>query len=446
MSIPIDPGMISLIIFGIMIIFWSTDKFPLALVSMTGVIACVLLGIVPFPRAMAGFTNEIIFLVAGLDILSQAILKVGLATYIGRTVSRVAKGSEKRLMAISFVFATLMSAFIMNITTIMIFLVIFRGLVKTFNNYNLKNITLPMIAGVNVGGVLTTVGSTPQLVGQSLLQDSGLRVFTLFEFTPVALAVCIAVGLAIYFYSYDENKNRLARAAAKSGKLPQGDSGSKPDASLSEESPAQEAPPSVKTPREKAKTYTVVGISALLLTLLVTGIVSFGTAALAAGLLCIITGCVSQKEALKNLNWNVIIWLAGIFSIASIMDYTGGTEILASAAVSLIPEGIPPFLFFAMVLLIVMSIAQVVSDTACVLIFMPVFLPMAMALDISPYPIALAVIFGASLSYLTPLASGQIALALTVGYNFREIVRFGWRLHILMYIVLIITIPLFFPL
>jgi len=440
MNISIDPGILSLIIFALMIVFWVMDRVPIALIAMAGCIACVIFGIVPFSTAMSGFTNDIIFLVAGMDILAQAVFKVGLASFIGRTVSRFAKGSEKRLMIISFFASALISAFIMNITTIMIFLVIFRCLAKESTKYNLKNLVLPMIVGVDVGGVLTLIGSTPQLAGQSIIESfQGLQGFTMFQFTPIAVVLVIACGLFVYFYSYKANLQTVAGDEAP------GDSQA-PDLLDNNPYGVNICEPPKKTRKEKIKTIILVGIVVMLLALMVSGIVSLGVAAMLAAILSILTGCISQKEAFKNLNWNIVIWLAGCFSIAAILEHTGGTDIMTAAAVAIIPQAISPFLFFALVLLVVMVVAQFVSDTACVLIFMPVFLSMSQALGISHYPIAIAIIFGASLSYMTPLASGQIALALTVGHNFREIFRFGWPLHVLTYIVMLIVVPLFFPL
>ena len=145
------------------------------------------------------------------------------------------------------------------------------------------------------------------------------------------------------------------------------------------------------------------------------------------------------------MNWNIIIWLAGSFSIAEILNFTGGMDILANSVANFVPVGISPFVLFALVMLACMLITQIASNTACVLIFMPVFLPMADMIGISPYPIAMAVIFGSSFAFATPIASGQIGMALSVGHNFKDVVRFGWPLHVIMYIVAVIVIPLVFP-
>ena len=436
-----NPGVIALIVFGVMIVLWCLDRLPMAFVAMAGCLTCVVLKVCTLPKAMSGFTNDLVFLVAGMEIVGIALLKSGLANVIGQAVLKASKNDERRLMIISFCIAAVMSAFMSNMTVVALFLVIFRGVVKTADNIDIKNITIPVIAGAVTGGSCTLVGSTPQLAGQSVIANmQDMDAFKLFDFAPVGIPIALITGLVIYFYAYPHGKKAVERESRMSASC---DAKATPDNGAADD---KEAVDLLQSVADRKKLFTMAGISLLMVLMMVTEFVSVGTAAMVAALLSMAAGCVTQKQAFSEMNWNIVIWLAGCFGIAEIMSVSGGTDILTSAIADLVSEGMPPFLFFALVTLVCMILTQLISNTACVLIFMPIFVPMATVMGISPYPIAMGVIYGSSLAYLTPLASAQIGLALTVGHRFREIVNYGLLVHIVTYVAVITMVPLVFPL
>jgi di/tricarboxylate transporter len=441
----VDPGIIALIVFGIMVITFCINKLPPAWVSMAGCVICVLLGISTLSNALSGFTSDIIFLVAGMDILSQALLKVGLAGVIGRAIVKLSKGVEKRIMLISFCFSAVISGLLSNMTIIMIFLVIFRSIenVSDPGKFNIKNVFLPVVAGVFAGAGFTLIGTTSNLIGNQIVVGAGFQGFEFFSFLPVALGIFIVCGLIIYFYQYERGKRIWNGEAVKTGCA---------DARTDSKSEKQSTNTNKTSAafdsgaENKNKMYVMAGITLLTLGLLASGLVSLGTAALIGGLLSVITGCIKEKEAFSKMNWGIIIWLAGLFSMTEILNVTGGSARIAQFAISIVPEGLPLFMVFALAVLIAMSCSQVISDAVTVLIFLPAFLPIAIGLGMNPYTMAAGIIFAANLSFLTPLASGQIGIALTVGYRFSDIVRYSWLLHLAMYFVLILLIPIVFPL
>ena len=434
----INPGIVALIVFALMIIFFIVNhpRFPMPVVSVAGCLLCVLLGISTLPKAMTGFSHDIVFLVIGMDVASQALLKVGVADLIGRAIMKASQDNEKRLMIVSFLAASLIGWVLNNMTTIMIFLVIFHSIVKVTGNIYMKNITLPMIAGAMIGGGCTLIGTTPNLVGHQILLSNGLQGFKMFDFTPIGITLTVVIGLMIYFFSYERGKKIWPKDLVKADK---------PDATI-EKVTEQIKSEIITEVKDKKKLYTMAAIMVILITLLVSTIVSLGTAAIFAAVLCILTGCITHREAFSGMNWGLIIWLAGCFSITEILNATGGAKLIATTAINSIPGDVTPFVFFALMTLACMCVSQVVSDTVCVLVFLPVFLPVALELGVSPQAVAMGVIYAANLSYLTPLASAQIGIALSIGHDFKEIFRYGWLLHIVMYITIIIVIPLVFPL
>ena len=450
MSIQVDPGIIALIIFGLMIVTFCINKLPPAWVSITGCVLCVLFGISTLPNALSGFTNDIIFLIVGMDILTQSLLKVGLSNVIGRAILKLSKGVEKRIMIISFCISAVISGLLSNITVIMIFLVIFRSIanVSEPGTFNIKNVFLPVVAGVFAGAGFTLIGTTSNLIGNDIVMGAGLEGYGFFEFMPIAVGIFIVCGLIIYFYQYENGKKLWKGEAVQTGEAVQNGGNDASGATGGGLTPNTNKShvDFDKGIEDKKKMYVMGGIMLLTLALLASGIVSLGTAALIGALLAIITGCVKEKEAFSKMNWGIIIWLAGLFSMTTTLNATGGSALIAEFATSIVPEGLPLFMVFALAVLIAMSCSQVISDAVTVLIFLPAFLPIAIGLGMNPYTMATGIIFAANLSFLTPLASGQIGIALTAGYSFSDIFRYSWLLHIAMYLTLILLIPLVFPL
>lgn len=92
------------------------------------------------------------------------------------------------------------------------------------------------------------------------------------------------------------------------------------------------------------------------------------------------------------------------------------------------------------------TFGQFISNTATAILFAPIALSAALAMAVSPMPFMVAVAIAASMSFATPIASPTNALVMTAGgYTFGDFVKIGMPLHISMFVVMMIAVPLFFP-
>ncbi|MBB4824438.1 di/tricarboxylate transporter [Sporosarcina luteola] len=168
---------------------------------------------------------------------------------------------------------------------------------------------------------------------------------------------------------------------------------------------------------------------------------------LIGAVLMIITGCVrNMDDAYGQINWESIVLIAAMLPMATALEKTGGMVMLAEGIVKLLGP-IGPIGVLGGIFLLTMLFGQFISNTATAVLFAPIGLSAALSMAVSPYPFLIAVAVGASMAFSTPVASPTNALVMTAGnYRFKDFVRAGVPLQLIMFIVMMIAIPLFFPL
>ncbi|QTD43556.1 SLC13 family permease [Sporosarcina sp. Te-1] len=168
---------------------------------------------------------------------------------------------------------------------------------------------------------------------------------------------------------------------------------------------------------------------------------------LIGAVLMIVTGCVrNMDDAYGQINWESIVLIAAMLPMATALEKSGGMVMLAEGIVNLLGP-IGPVGVLGGIFLLTMLFGQFISNTATAVLFAPIGLSAALSMGVSPYPYLIAVAVGASMAFSTPVASPTNALVMTAGnYRFKDFVRAGIPLQIIMFIVMMIAIPLFFPL
>lgn len=168
---------------------------------------------------------------------------------------------------------------------------------------------------------------------------------------------------------------------------------------------------------------------------------------LIGAVLMILTGCLrNMDDAYSEMNFESIVLIAAMLPMATALEKTGGME--------LISEGITDVFggFGAMGVLIgiywlTIIFGQVISNTATAVLFAPIALNAAMAMNANPYTFAMVVTAASAMAFLTPFSSPTNALVMTAGgYKFFDFIKVGVPLQVVMFVVMIIVIPLMYPL
>ena len=162
--------------------------------------------------------------------------------------------------------------------------------------------------------------------------------------------------------------------------------------------------------------------------------------------LMILTGCLrNMDDAYGNMNFESIVLVAAMLPMATALENTGGMVVLSNGIINLL-GGYGAYGVLIGIYILTVIFGQFISNTATTVLFAPIAMNAAIAMDASPTTFMVGVAVAASMAFATPIASPTNALVMTAGgYKFMDFVKIGVPLQILMFIVMITAVPFFFP-
>ena len=421
---PLD--IVSLVIFVVCIGIFIWDKLPMATTAILGCTAMVIFGVCDFKTAFGQFASSTVILTIGVMIIGAAISETGLAATIGAWIVKISKGSEIKLIIGTYLVSAFMSAFLTNSAVLAIFIPIIMGLSATNKNIKAKNLIMPIAFGCVIGGASTLVGSTQQMTAQGLLEEAGLKTFKTFDFTLVG-GILLVLGL-IYCLT-------LGRKISK--KIWAGD----------QQNEDVEYTVSAEEPKKGKARKIIVGIIFLLTVLFyITEWVPLAVTSTSAALLCIITGCITQKKAITAVNWNIVGRLGGCLGLAKALEAAGGTELIAKGFNALVGDKLSPFILFCILVLLIQVSSEFMSNSTAILIVLPIVIAIAPDFGLNTYTFALGITLASGVALSCPLASSTLGMSMCVGYKFRDYAKYSLIFDIISYITIITLVPLIYGL
>lgn len=170
------------------------------------------------------------------------------------------------------------------------------------------------------------------------------------------------------------------------------------------------------------------------------------TAVILGGIAMVLTGCIrSVDAAYKTINWESIVLIAAMMPMATALEKTGVSNLVASALVSNLGTA-SPYALLAGIYFTTSLLTMFISNTATAVLMAPIALGAATTMGISPYPMLFAVTLGASMCFASPFSTPPNALVMQAGgYSFMDYVKVGVPLQVIMGLVMIVVLPLLFP-
>jgi len=205
-------------------------------------------------------------------------------------------------------------------------------------------------------------------------------------------------------------------------------------------------PDGAPAPPRREKAAIVILIIAGFLIAVVSGLLSVLVAAFFAAILCVLTGAIRTWEARDSINLNVLVFVCGSFGIGTAIAQSGLAGHLASLLIARLHE-FGPVGILAGVLLATIVITQLVTNNAAAVLMFPIALATAGQGHLAELPLVMAVLVGASASYLTPIGyqTNMIVYGLG-GYRWSDFLRTGLVPLLLLVVVALVVIPLAYPL
>ncbi len=176
-----------------------------------------------------------------------------------------------------------------------------------------------------------------------------------------------------------------------------------------------------------------------------TGLADIMVCALAGVLLMMITGCLPLRDAYRSLQSNVLMLIVGTMALGAAMDKTGASQFYADLFLSVLRGWSPAYVLGGIIALTSVS-TQILSNNATAVLLLPIAISTALTLQVDPRPFIMAVCFGASACYATPIGYQTNLLVYGPGgYRFSDYLWLGIPLNLMVLVLGTVLIPVFWP-
>ena len=427
-----DPAITTLCVLAVAAFLFVTELIPLAVTAMAACTALGILGVLPSKQVYAGLSNSTVVLFGGMFVIGAAMFKTGLAEAVGLWVVNKAGTGEVKLMGAVMLVTIILSSVSSNTGTVACLMPVIIGIAQAANIPASKEL-MPLAVAANVGGTITMIGTPPNVIVTGALSAAGLPSFGFFEFA------LIGVPLSVIVLAYMLTIGRKTIPAKNAGAM---------DAEAVEAAKKEAGAGDDNAPKSKTKMWIsgliLLGVVAAMALNLKT--VPLQTAAVTGAILCVITGCLKEKEAYAGIDWVTIFLFAGMLSVATAMDKTGAGKLIADTVVNMMGDHPNPIVLCAVLYLISNVLTQFMSNTASAALLAPIGISIAQSIGADPKPVLMSIGIAASMAFATPMATPPNTLVLGPGgFSFNDYVKVGVPLCIITFIASVIIIPIFWP-
>jgi di/tricarboxylate transporter len=187
----------AIIVVGILagtIALFVSDRLRLDVVALLSLLALWLTGSIDTKEGLAGFSDPVVLMIAGLFVVGTALFNSGVASWLGSRLEHLGGSSEVRLTVVIMLASALLSAFMSSTGTVAILLPVVVAVAKR-KKIPPSQLLIPLAFASLLGGMLTLIGTPPNLVANAELRRHGAATFGFFSFTPAGL-VMLVVGIA----------------------------------------------------------------------------------------------------------------------------------------------------------------------------------------------------------------------------------------------------------
>lgn len=418
------PAIKCLFLLGVVALLFVTELIPLAVTAVGAAVSCWMLGLIPVEQIFVGLADPTVVLFGGMFVVGAAMFYTGLAQQIGSTVVKMCGTGENRLMFGIMAVAALMSAFLSNTGTTACLIPVVLAICANARISASREL-MPLAFAAGLGGTITLIGTPPNILANVALKAAGMAElqFGFFEYAYIGIPITVA-GI---FYMMFIGKYLLPKEMQKLESL-----------EIEQEITAETA--------SRSKQIICGLIMAGVILTMAVDIVPLEVAAVTGALLCVLTGCLTEKQAYNSIDWITIFLFAGMIPVASAMNTTGAGKLIAEATVKMLGGNPSPYLVTAVLFCLAVLLTQFMSNTASKALLCPVGIALSAQMGASPKAVLMAILIASSCAFASPVGTPPNTLVLGPGnYKFLDYVKAGSGLVFVCLIVSIIVIPVVWP-
>ena len=418
-----SPAVKCLILLAVVALLFVTELIPLAITAMAGAIACGLLGFIPAKQVFTGLSNSTVVLFGGMFVVGASMFYTGLAQKIGTQVVKLCGTSETGLMFGLMTVGTVLSSCLSNTGTCACLLPVALGICAAAKIPASRQL-MPLAFACGWGGIITMVGTPPNIIAVGAMNAAGLESFGFFEFAWIGVPISVAGMLYMMFVG----KYLLPKAELDAD---------------------QEIEQEIEASGDNSTKQMISGaILAVVIFVMAIGIkgISLEMAAIIGALICVLTGCLTEKQAYASIDWVTIFLFAGMMPVSTAIDKTGAGKLIADWTVGLMGGSPSPMIVTAVLFALSCTLTQFMSNTASAALLCPIGISIAQALNADPKAVVMAITVAASCAFATPVGTPPNTLVLGPGgYKFADYVKCGCGLVGVCFVVSLVIIPIVWP-
>lgn len=417
-----NPEVITLLFLAFAVVMFVWEKIPLGVTSMIICVGLVVTGVLDWKTAFSGFIDSNVILFVAMFIVGGALFETGMANKIGGVVTYFAK-TEKQLIIAIMVIVGLMSGVLSNTGTAAVLIPVVIGIAAK-SGYSKSKLLMPLVFAAAMGGNLSLIGAPGNLIAQSVMEELGME-FGFFEYAKVGLPILVCGIIYFAFFGY-----KLL-----------------PDRTNNGENRNEEQQDFSDVPKWKQTLSLVILILTLLgmifeeqigIKLCITGCIG--------ALALILTGVISEKNALKSIDLKTIFLFGGTLSLASALQTTGAGEDIAKAVIGVLGENPSPYVLTFVVFMLCCVLTNFMSNTATTALMAPICVSIAEGMGADPRAVLMACVIGGSCAYATPIGMPANTMVVTAGgYTFKDYAKAGIPLILVATVVSMILLPILYP-
>ena len=412
-----------LILLAVIAVFFITEIIPLAVTATAGSIDCGLLGFIPAKQVFSGLSNSTGVLFAGMFVVGAAMFYTGLAQKIGETVVKLTGTGENSLMIGVMLVGAGLSSVLSNTGTAACLLPVVLG-VCAAAKIPASTELMPLAFACGLGGIITLVGTPPNIIASGALEQAGYRAFGFFEFAKIGIPLTLA-GLVYMMFI---GKHLLPKRV------------------ISEDTEVEQEIEANETSTNKMIVSGIILLAVVLTMALGIKGVTLEMAAITGAIIAVLTGCLTEKQAYASIDWVTIFLFAGMMPVSSAMSKTGAGKVIAEWAVGLMGGSPSPLVVTAVLFILSCGLTQFMSNTASAALLCPIGIAISKQLGADPSAVLMAIAVAASCAFATPVGTPPNTLVLGPGgFKFMDYVKAGTGLVIVCFVLCLILIPMFWP-
>lgn len=447
------------------------------IVALVGAALLLIMGVVRPVEVQGAFASPAVIALAGLFVIAYAIELSGLLGLIIRKAKGLTNRFGKQGIWMVIGLCGSVGGFLNNTPVVVLAAPIVRDMAKSIGQ-SPKRYLMPLSFIVIMGGLLTLVGTSTNLLVNDMASNAGQPVFGMFEMLPAGLFIALFGAAYLYFIgarqldgvgraeeaemaAAEAEKEAARRAAADASKsstgqprrrllpfaLPRiGEARNQTDGSgdavlgdvkLYEEDADQ--------PFQPKRAFIALGVFVLVILVATLGLAPIAASAFAGAVALVLLKVVTAEEAYAGLRPEILLLIAGMVVIGQALEVTG----LASAGADrliMISQPLGPLGALIILYGVTLFATEILSNATVAVLITPVAVALAQALGVDPRPFLIGVMMAASAAFATPFGyQTNVLVYQMAGYNYLDFVKVGMALNIITWVAAMVIIPMVYP-